>query len=170
MLKKLCAILLSSMCIMCLCSCGGGEPAEEAVPVLSPTDILSVEEAAEFTGTAMKQDGEIIENNGTKTVVYVSDPIGSADSVTVQLTQYSDTMSMDDVWNRYDTARIKRSDSEIADGIGTDAYIAFPYIHIYDKGCDITIAAGSGSDDKQTSLLKRIGERAVMNLSKYISE
>lgn len=170
MIKKLCTMIMSLICIAGLCACGGDNSAEKQVPVLSPTDILSAEEVAEYTGCTMQQDGDIIEENGTKTVVYVSSPKGETDSVTVKFTQCGDNISKDEVWNRYDTARIKRESAVIVEGIGTDAYVAFPYIHIYDKGCDITIAAGSGSDEGQQALLERIGERAVLNLGNYISE
>ena len=170
MVKKLWLIILSVVCVIGLCSCGGFKPSEKKVPELSPSDIFSVEEAAEFTGYAMLQDGEVVDENGTKTVVYVSDPKGESDSVIVKFTQCGDNMSKDEVWSRYDTARIKRPSAETVEGLGMDAYVAFPYIHIYDKGCDITIAAGSGSDDGQKALLNRIGERAVMNLAKYITE
>lgn len=170
MIKKLCTVIISMFCLVGLCACGGSGADEKKVPELSPSDILSVEEAAEFTGYAMIQDGEMVYENGTKSVVYVSNPKGESDSVTVKITQYGDTMSKDEVWNRYDTARIKRESAVAVEGIGTDAYVAFPYIHIYDKGCDITIAAGSGSDEGQKALLERIGERAVMNLARYITE
>lgn len=170
MIKKLCAMILSIACALSLCACGGGTPAEKKMPVLSPTDILSAEEAAEYTGCTMQQDGEIIEENGTKTVVYVSSPKGEVDSVTVKFTQCGENLSEDEVWNRYDTARIRRESAVAVDGIGTDAYVAFPYIHVYDRGCDITIAAGSGSDEGQQALLERIAERAVLNLGNRFAE
>ena len=171
MYKKFYTMLLCIICVIALCSCGGVfAPSATPVPRLSPSDIMSVDEAAEFTGYAMLQDGDITERDGKKTVVYVSNPKGESDSVTVKITQCGDNLSIDEVWNRYDSARLKRPSAKTAEGIGSDAYVAFPYIHIYDRGCEITIAAGSGSDDGQEALLKRMGERAVNNLRKYISE
>ena len=173
-MKKILTLISSIILVMGLCSCGGSgglfaKPTPTPIPEISPEDILPAAEVKEFVDYEPVKNGDVTNENNTKTVVYVSDPIGKYDSVTVKLTQFGDNFSKDDVWNLYDGGRIKRSSAKMVDGIGTDAYIAFPSIHIYDKGCAITISAGSGSDSGQESLLKRLGERAVLNLGKYIA-
>ena len=87
----------------------------------------------------------------------------------MKIVQFKDGFSKDDVWSKYESGRIKRSSAKVVTGIGQDAYIAYPFINIYDRGCYIKIAAGSGSDDGQSNLLQKIGSKAVENLEKIIS-
>lgn len=174
MTKKILLIVSSLIIIIGLCSCGksGGlfsSATPTPIPIVSPTDILPANEIAEFVNYEPVLDGEITDQDHTKTAVYVSNPRGQSDSVTVKVTQFGGNFTKDDVWNRYDSARVKRSSAELISGIGSDAYIAFPSIHIYDRGCEITISAGSGSDTGQANLLKRLGERAVMNFENIIT-
>ena len=172
-MKKMLLLLSSLIMIIGLCSCGEGglfaSPTPTPVPVVSPTDVLAVSDVAEFVGYEVVADGDIIDDGESKSVVYVSSPKGAKDSVTVKVVQFSDTLSKDEIWNRYENGRVKRSSAEFVEGLGTDAYIAFPSVHIYDRGCEIVISAGSGSDDEQKELLKRIGERAVMNFQRIIT-
>lgn len=173
-MKKILLLVSSLLLIIGLCSCGGdgglfGSATPTPIPVVSPTDILSASDVAEFVDYEPVLSGDITEKDYTKTAVYVTDPVGGADSVTVKITQFTDGLSKEDVRNRYDSGKSKRPSAESVEGLGQDAYIAFPFIHIYDRGCEITISAGSGSDEGQKSLLKRMGERAVMNLEKIIT-
>ena len=175
MTKKILLIVSSILVIIGLCSCGKGgglfsSPTPTPIPVVSPTDVLPAAEVAEFVGYEPQLDGEVTDKDHTKTAVYVSNPVGQSDSVTVKVTQFGEGFTKDDVWNRYDNGRVKRSSAEMVEGIGNDAYIAIPSIHIYDRGCEIIISAGSGSSDEQKNLLKRLGERAVLNFENIITE
>lgn len=172
-MKKILLLFSSLIMVIGLCACGEGglfaSPTPTPVPVVSPTDVLAVSDVAEFVGYEVVADGDIIDDGESKSVVYVSSPKGAKDSVSVKVVQFSDTLSKDEIWNRYENGRVKRSSAEFVEGLGTDAYIAFPSVHIYDRGCEIIISAGSGSDDEQKELLKRIGERAVMNFQRIIT-
>ena len=45
--------------------------------------------------------------------------------------------------------------------LGETAYIAYPTIHVYDRGCIIEVTAGSGSDEDQQQLLVNLAKTAV---------
>lgn len=173
-MKKILVLFTSLILIIGLCACSGGglfaSPTPTPIPDISPMDILASSDASEFVGYEVVADGDIVVEGDSKSIVYVSNPKGKKDSVTVKITQFSDTLSKDEIWNRYESGRVKRTSAEFVEGLGTDAYIAFPSIHIYDRGCEITISAGSGNDDEQKELLKRIGERAVMNFQRIITD
>lgn len=173
-MKKFLLVISSLIITIGLCACGGAgglfsSATPTPVPVVSPMDIITAADVTEIAGYEPVLSGDIKDENNAKTAVYVSNPIGKQDSVTVKIVQFNDGFTKDDVWKQYDGGRIKRQSAELVGGLGQDAYIAFPSIHIYDRGCEIVVSAGSGSNDSQKELLKRMGERAVMNFEKIIT-
>lgn len=170
-MKKLFAIIMSAAIVLSTASCGGkgGSQVNVQIPRLMPENIMPVETVVQFTGGTMRasDDGLVAEGNGTM-VTYVTEPIGAADSVSVMIEQFSDTLTASQVWSDYENNRIKRSDAEAVSGIGTDCYIAYPYINVYHKGCYLRIGAGSGSDEYQKQLLVNLASNAVAVLDQYI--
>lgn len=171
-MKKFILMLSTALLSVILCSCSGGglfaDPTPAPIPQVDPTQVISLQDAMDAIGNAytLVQDSETADREGNKaTIAYRADPTGAGDPVIVTVKQMTDTVSADVVWNEYDLERIKRSSAEILEGIGDDAYIAFPTIHVYSKGCEIAITAGSGSDDGQKDLLERLARKAVENLS-----
>ena len=125
---------------------------------------------SDITGVTMKADKEGVTNDGSaRTVVYVPNPIGSADTVTVSIEQFSESVTTNQVWADYENSRIRRKDMEFVEGIGEDCYIAYPYINVYVRGCFIRISAGSGDNDEQADLLKSLAKSAALKVEGMIT-
>ena len=176
-MKKLLFVLSCFLLAAGICSCSGGglfgpEPTPTPVPQIDPVAILSPDEVYEALGYAYVPviDGGLIYHDGDwrHSMTYVSDPKGQGDSVTVTVSQYTDTVTPETVWYTFDEKRQKRSDKEGVDGLGECAYIALPSIHVYDRGCSIDITAGSGDTWEQKQLLILLAQKAVANLANVI--
>lgn len=171
-MKKIITAVACAAMIAGLAGCGGGDDRNTAVqeiPRVSPDMLISAETASAAAGNTLSLSDTGIVSEGNKlTAVYETDPVGAADGVTVSIEQFSDTLSTTEIWNEYENTRILRSDNEKIEGIGADCYVAYPYIHIYDRGCHITISAGSGSDEGQKALLTNLGTAAAVALEALI--
>lgn len=176
-MKKILFALSCLLITIGLCACGGeGGLFQTAtptpIPEIDPTSVLSpddVYEALNYEYVPVIDGGLIYHEGGYKhSMTYVSDPKGQGDSVTVKVSQYTDSVPMETVWYTFDDNRQKRSDAENIDGIGEVAYIAFPSIHVYDRGCSIDISAGSGDSDKQRQLLIALAQKAAANLENLV--
>lgn len=175
-MRKLLLIFSCVIITMGLCSCGNGgnpsQPASETIPEVNPIEIITPEDvyAAVNYAYAPVLDGDTYVRDGNKaTAFYRSEPIGQ-DPVIVEITQYTDTVSREDVWYGYDTDRIKRSTAESISELGEDAFIAFPSIHVFDRGCHIKITAGSGNTEEQRSTLLSLAQTAVSRIEAVMPE
>ena len=160
-MKKLLLVLASLAMIIGLCACGGGgglfaKPTPTPIPEIDPATLI------EESGTSR--------NGNVATVLYRSEPIGQNDTVTVKVTQFTDTIDYQMLFDQYEQEKSKRSSAELVEGIGQESYIAFPTIHVYDRGCIIEITAGSGSDDNQKTLLKNLAITAAGRLESIIPD
>lgn len=176
-MKKILLILSCLIVTIGLCACGDGgglfqSATPTPIPKIDPTMVLSpddVYEALNYAYVPVIDGGLIYHENGYEhSMTYVSDPKGQGDSVTVKVSQYTDTVPIETIWYSFDDNRQKRSDAENIDGIGEAAYIAFPSIHVYDRGCSIDISAGSGDTDEQKQLLMTLAQKAVVNLENIV--
>ena len=178
MKKYIKTILTAAAAAALLCSCGKGgglfaEPTPTPMPSTDAGALISLEEAQSAVGdsyTLQMEGGAVAKEGNTTTASYVADPIGDGDPVIVKLVSYTSSFTPDDVWAGYENTRISRSASKFVDNIGEDAYIAYPSIHVYDRGCEIIITAGSGSDDGQDDILKKLASTAVGHLNAVMPE
>ena len=164
-MKKLLLVLASLAMIIGLCACGGGgglfaKPTPTPIPEIDPATLITT--VIEESGTSR--------NGNVATVLYRSEPIGQNDTVTVKVTQFTDTIDYQMLFDQYEQEKSKRSSAELVEGIGQESYIAFPTIHVYDRGCIIEITAGSGSDDNQKTLLKNLAITAAGRLESIIPD
>lgn len=136
-------------------------------PVIKVTaqEILSLEEAQSLVTYAA-----VAANITDSTVTYQSDPIGQGDIISVSVLQYDDVNDKEKIRSEYDKMKSMRPTAETISGIGEDAYIAFPTVHIYQSGYHISITAGSGSDDAQHELLVKVAGMAVENLNRALQK
>lgn len=170
-MKKLFAVIISAAVVLSTVSCGKTpeQQAAASIPVISPENLLTVETVASMTGGTlrMSDSGVTTDGNGTK-VTYITEPLGAADSVSIRIEQFSDTLSASQVWHDYEAERVKRSDMEFISGIGEDCYIAYPYINVYFRGCYLRISGGSGNDEYQKNFLISMASNAVASLENLI--
>ncbi len=168
-MKKLLLAVSTLLMVVVLCSCGSSgdifsKPTPTPIPEIDPTALITPEDVYAATGYAYAPvlDGNTYTRDGnTATAVYRSEPVGQGDPVIVEVTQYTDTVSKETVWYEYDSERAKRPSAQMVTELGEDAYLAFPSIHIFDRGCHIKITAGSGSGEEQQNMLVNLAVTAV---------
>lgn len=174
-MKKLLLIISSLLITIGICSCGNGgglfaKPTPTPIPVLDPTVILSADDV--YAGINYEYapviDGEMKIEGNSRSVVYVSNPKGQGDSVEIKITQYNETTGIDQVYQSFAAAKEKRYEITEVTDLGETAYIAYPSIHVYDRGCVIDITAGSGSDETQQQLLLNLAKLAVANFEEIM--
>ena len=161
-----------------LCSCGNGgglfaEPTPTPLPSADASAVLSLDDAKAAINNEYElelADGAVINDGNVSTAKYSAVPKGSGDPIIVKVINRTSTISADDIWNDYEYSRLSRPSSELIEGIGYDAYIAYPSIHVYDRGCEIVITASSGSGDKQKEILKKLAATAAEKLEGIIPE
>ncbi|MCH5209603.1 MAG: hypothetical protein J1F01_01430 [Oscillospiraceae bacterium] len=169
-MKKILLIFASITMIICLCSCS---PKEEkiVIPEVDPASLITAEDIAANAGyTPVVEPSQTMREGNTATVLYRSEPIGQNDIVKVTVTQFTDTINYQQIYADFDQAKMSRSSAETITGVGQDAYVAFPSIHVYDRGCVIDITAGSGADDTQKSLLINLALTAAGRLESIIPD
>ena len=166
----------AALCILCSCGKGGGlfaEPTPSPIPSADATEIITLDDAKnaiENKYDLILDGGNSVTDGNISTASYLSNPIGSGDPVIVKVINRTDKISADDIWNDYENTRILRTSSELIDGIGEDAYIAYPSIHVYDRGCEIIITASSGSGDEQKAVLESLAKTAAAKIEEIMPE
>lgn len=98
---------------------------------------------------------------------YRPNPAGIGDPVIVKVYQTNGLLSTEDIINSFNESRNFRSDAFSIDGLGVEAYVAYPSIHYYIDGYHVEITAGSGSDNNQKILLMNLAKITLENLNKY---
>ncbi len=173
-MKKIFLVFASLVVMIGLCSCDGGfisKPEPTPVPEIDPAAIITADDVAINAGYTPVTDSQGTTREGNSaTVLYRSEPVGQNDTVTVKVTQFNDTIGYEQIYNQYESEKAKRPTAELVEGIGQETYIAFPTIHVYDRGCLVEITAGSGSDDKQKTMLKNFAATAAARIEEIIPE
>ena len=168
-MKKLLFVLATLTGVIALCSCGGGgglfsKATPSPIPVIDPSTLITAEDVAAATGYWPVLEGGTVKYDGnTATALYVSDPIGQ-DPIEITVHQHNEEVPVVNVWYDYDLDHAYRTSAETVENLGENAYIAFPSINIYDRGCYVRITAGSGSDENQRNLLLNLAYIAIPRL------
>lgn len=173
-MKKILVIVSSLIIIIGLCACSGGlfaKPEPTPVPEIDPASLITIDDVVINAGyTPVIEESETKRGGNVAAVMYRSEPMGWSDPVIVKVTQFTNEIGYETIFQQYETAKAKRTDAELIAGIGQEAYIAFPTVHVYDRGCLIEITAGSGSDDTQKNILKNLAIAAAGKLEAIIPE
>lgn len=175
-MKKFLSLFSVFLLLIGLCACDFGlfaEPEPEPIPEINPIELISAEDvyAAINYAYAPVLEGDTYTRDGNKvTAVYRSEPIGQGDPVIIEITQYSATVPKETVWYEYDNDRVMRPSAQTVEGLGEDAFVAFPSIHVFDKGCHIKITAGSGCTDEQRNILINLATTATARLEAIMPE
>ena len=178
-MKKIILVVISLAATICLCACGKGDgglfskATPTPLPEVNPVDILTIVDVfagVNYSYTPVLEGGSAVKDGNTLTATYRSDQIGQVDPVIVSVTQFNDTLTKQDVWYEYDNIRVKRPNAEMIPDLGEDAFLAFPTIHVFDRGCHIAITAGSGANDIQRTTLINFAKIAVAKFENIMPE
>lgn len=167
-MKKLLFLTL----IICMGLFSSCKEEEEKRPMLLPTDVISLSNAQETVGheyTLIMKDDAVKQDGNHLSVTYLAEPLGSGDNVSIDLYIQDENHDENSVKNKFEASRNKRSDFIQVEGLGDDAYIAYPTLHLYSNGVYTAITAGSGSNDAQSELLINLGKIAQSNIERHFT-
>lgn len=140
---------------------------------VKPTDIISKAEAQAVAGDGYElilEYGAVVDlGNNTYKSSYVSEVLGKGDPIIVEVTYPSETLSRNDIKKIYFKSYDSRVNKREINGIGSEAFVAFPTLNILEDGHFIRITAGSGDTREQLDMLLSLGRTAVGNLQKYLN-
>lgn len=175
-MKKILFVLACLTITIGLCACGGegglfSKPTPTPVPDIDPAALITAEDVAAIAGyTPVIEESATFREGNVATVLYRSEPIGANDTVEVKITQFTDTIGYQQIFDLYEQEKASRRSAQLIESLGQETYIAFPTIHVYDRGCLIEITAGSGSNEEQESLLRSLAITAAGRLEEIIPE
>lgn len=170
-MKKILLALSGLLIASILCACAAKQPEKVEIPALDPAALITAEDVTSNAGfTPVVEQSETAREGNTATVFYRSEPMGAFDPVKVKVTQFTETIGYQTLYEQYEKDKSKRPSAELVPSLGQEAYIAFPSIHVYDRGCIIDITAGSGSDETQKNLLKNLAFIATGRLEEIIPD
>ena len=170
-----CFILLSSLL---LSGCGGSSTAPAKAPTSSPAvsasvsktiepcELVSKADAQQYLGQPLK-DPEKKETAavGLKLCVYNTVQEGSGKLLQIGITQQSFMPNNGQTPQKlYAALKGNFPNALKVDGIGNDAFIAPPGLHILAGNYYLTVAVGNSNDPKNLELLKAIGKIIVAKL------
>lgn len=139
--------------------------------IIDPLSLISREEAEKLLGIALKE-AELTDNKavGMKLCFYDSgkDGTGFLQVSIVQKSLMPEALikSGQNPVTIYEATKQNFQGALIVDGIGEDAFIAPPGLHILKDGFYIVIAVGNSDNEENRKILKEAGKLAVLNLEK----
>ncbi len=169
-MRKILSIVSVAAISMSLCACSGGifgDPIPTPEPMIDASQVITIDNvktAVADNYTVELEGGAAVTDGNVSTAAYRAVPSGGGDPVIVEIIQPVGGVSEDAIWADYEEKRISRESAELIDGVGEDAYIAYPSIHVYNNGCEIVITAGSGSDEGQKEYLIAFAKTAISNI------
>lgn len=172
-MKRIFALLSCAAIIVTAASCGKSSERKvlESVERISPDMLITQEFASDEVGVTMVMTDDGITSEGkTQSVTYMPETLGAADPITITIEQFSESLTVQQVCDDYANDRDRRPDLQLLPGIGTECYVAYPYIGIYDRGCYIKISAGSGGGEEQMNMLINLASQAVTVVEQTISD
>lgn len=160
-MKKICLYITLILALFCSC----GKPKE--IPKLLPTNVISLEEAQNIIGSSYNiemKNNAVTEDEKSISVKYMANPTGSGDPIFIEL--FTDK----EIYEKFKKSSDMRSDSIVVQGLGSEAYISYPALHMYTHNIYVKITAGSGSSDEQAELLVKLGKLAKDNIDAFFEE
>lgn len=142
----------------------------QRVDLIMPDEIITLDDAKNIVDGYELKSGEVIKTGNKLKLQYSADPLGSGDNIDIELVYYSDEYPRSSVEKLFNYDKETLLVYEDVVDLGEKAFIAFPSIHIYEKGFYVKITAGSGNGTEQYDILKKLAEIAMTNLDKYIEK
>lgn len=163
-------ILVLYLVLVC-CFLGGCS--EKYVPAsIAPADILTLEDVETAVGNCeytLEFDAVVNKDNNTYVLSYLPVNFGAGDPVFVEVTYPYSDIKGESTKKMYDDCYESRVNKQKVEGIGEEAFVAFPSITIYKNRLLLKITAGSGDTKEQLDLLLSLGKLAVKNMDTYLS-
>lgn len=142
------------------------QPVPVASAKIEPCALISKAEAEQYIGQPLK-DAEKKETPavGLKLCVYNTVAEGSGKLLQLGITQQSFMSGSNQTpKSLYEALKNNFKNAVKVDGVGEDAFIAPPGLHVLKGGYYLTIAVGNANDPKNQELLKTIGKKTVDKL------
>jgi len=165
-----CLTLLSSLL---LAGCGGNAvtpatPTTQATTtkLIEPCDLVSKTEAEQYIGQPLKApEKKETAAVGLKLCVYNTVAEGSGKLLQIGLTQQAFMPNNGQTPKKiYDALKDNFKNAVKIEGIGNDAFISPPGIHVLAGAHYLTVAVGNSNDPKNQDLLKTISKKIVGKL------
>lgn len=175
-MRKLALILISILFTVNIAACAPSGVISETgtiEPTPTPEPVINITASEAFTlenAQAIVNYQAVADQVTDNSVLYRSEPVGQGDTVTVKIEQYSDITPKERVRSNYDKVKSMRPSAETISGIGEDAYIAFPTVHVYMNGYHVSVSAGSGADEAQRELLINVGNTVADNINNILNQ
>lgn len=134
--------------------------------VIEPCALVSKTEAEQYIGQPLKEaEKKETPAVGLKLCVYSTVAEGSGKLLQIGLTQQSFmTGSNQTPKMLYESIKNNFPKALQVSGIGDDAFISPPGLHVLKGGYYLTVAVGNSNDPKNQELLKTIGKKVVDKL------
>lgn len=138
--------------------------------LIEPCDLISRAEAQQLMGeplkAAEKRENKVV---GQKFCTYNAENVDSYSIFQISITQQAampgNTQSPKFI---YETLKANFPDAVEVEGIGDDAFIAPPGLHLIKDQYYISIAVGNSDKPKNREILKAAGKKALRNLETLI--
>ena len=171
LVKKISLLLISVILLFSLVACSSHSSSTSSEPTPSPITTITASQALSLDDAQGLVTYPLVASNASdSSVTYQCDPIGQGDVISVTVSQYNEVTTKDKVRSDYDKTKAMRPTAETLEGIGDDAYIAFPTVHVYKDGYHVSVTAGSGGDQVQHDLLQKIAGIVDNNLNTLLNK
>lgn len=166
-MRKTIALLITLIIISIISGCANQKSSEK---LIEPETLISKAEAEQLLGQSLK-DPEKKEKKavGMKLAIYDTIKEGTGKFLQVGITQQSFMPANGQSPKAiFDSLKGNFKNATMVSGIGDDAFIAPPGLHILYKERYITIAVGNSDNEKNREILKTAGKKALENLDKTL--
>jgi hypothetical protein len=140
--------------------------ATSAAKLIEPCNLVSKADAQQYIGQPLK-DAEKKETPavGLKLCVYTTVSEGSGKLLQIGITQQAFMPNNGQTPKSiYDALKNNFKDAKKVDGVGDDAFISPPGLHMMKGNYYVTVAVGNANDPKNQDLLKTIGKKIADQL------
>ena len=158
-------LLIAILLLLTLTAC---KKTEEAVEVTAKT-VLPQNEISVIIGYTPKEEEKL--TRVCKEITYKNETRGASDIVNVKVYPPNTKNSPDYLKKLYDEQKKKCEQySSLVETGADNSFIAFPSVYLYKNGYYVVITAGSGGDDAQIEMLKKLAEIADKNIEAMAPE
>ena len=164
------SISLALILFIFICSAGCGDnasgPGNAGANLIDPCDLITKAEAEQLMSEPLK-DAEQRENPavGQKICIYNAENDASFSLFQISITHPGDMPKNGQSPKAiYEAIKANFPESVKVDGIGDDAFIAPPGLHLIKDGYYISIAVGNSDDPENRKILSEAGKMAVEKL------